>query len=124
MGYIVDQDRAYTTAVLNYLLAVYEEEWEELSWAMLVHSICAVIFLLVLCLGGIRSYDVVWTNLGALRYDLTYCGDLQDKSAVSWPVVGRFKARGGVADCHRILIAGPTQPGKIFFEWTRRFVVR
>ena len=71
MGDIVHPDRGYTTAVLHSLLTMYEEEWEELSWAMPLYSIYAVMFLLVSCLGGMRGYEVVWTNLGALRYDLT-----------------------------------------------------
>ena len=76
------------------------------------------------CLGGMRGYEVVWTDLGALRYDLQYCEDLGDQSAVSWPVVGRFKARGGIADCYMVPIAGETRSGIRFFEWSRRFVVR
>ena len=36
---ISDQDSAYTTAVLHSLLAMYEEEWEELSWTMPLQSI-------------------------------------------------------------------------------------
>ena len=67
---------------------------------------------------------MVWTNLEALRYDLIYCEDLGDESAISWPIVGRFKARGGVADCYMIPIAGTTRSGIQFFEWTKRFVVR
>ena len=124
MGDIVDQDRAYTTAVLHELLRMYEEEWSELGWAIPLHSICSVMFLLVSCLGGMRGYEVVWTDLGALRYDLLYCEDLEDYSAISWPIVGRFKARGGIADCYMIPIAGTTRSGIRFFEWTRRFVVR
>ena len=42
---------------------------------MSVRSVCAAMFLLVSCLGGMRGYEVVWTDLGALRYDLQYCED-------------------------------------------------
>ena len=87
---------------------MYKEEWEELHWAVPLHSICAMVFLLVSCPGEMRGYEVFWTDLGALWYDLTYCGDPEDESAVSWPVVGRFKARRGVADCHMIPISGTT----------------
>ena len=71
-----------------------------------------------------RGYKVVWTDLGALWYNLTYCGDMEGKYVVSWPVVGQFKARGGVADCYMILIAGTTRSEIRFVEWTQRFVVR
>ena len=124
MGDVMDQDRAYTTPIIHALLKMYQEEWEQLGWAMLMHSMGSVMFLLVASLGGMRGYEVIWTNLGALRYDLLYCEDLGDKSAVAWPIVGRFKARGGVADCYMIPIAGTTRSGIRFFEWTRRFVLR
>ena len=93
-GDLVDQARAYTTPIIHALLKMYQEGWEELGWAMSVHSMCSVMFLLVASLGGMRGYEVVWTDLGALRYNLLYCEDLGDKSAISWPIVGRFKARG------------------------------
>ena len=44
-------------------------------------------------------------------------------SAISWPIVGRFKAHGGVAGCYMIPIAGTTNSGIKFFEWTQRFVM-
>ena len=53
-----------------------------------------------------RGYEAVWTDLSALRYDISYCESLGDFEAVSWPIVGRFKARNGVADCCMIPIAG------------------
>jgi len=124
MGDIVSQDRAFTSDVLHALLSMYELEWEKDGWNMPAQAMCAAMFLLVSCLGGMRGYEVVWTDLGALRYDLQYCEDLGDYSAISWPVVGRFKARGGVADCYMVPIAGETRSGIRFFEWTRRFVVR
>ena len=95
MGDVVDQDRAYTTPIIHALLSMYQKEWEELGWAMPMQSMCSVMFLLVASLGGMMGYKVLWTNLGVLRYDLLYCEDLGDKSAVVWPIVGRFKARGG-----------------------------
>ena len=49
---------------------------------MLLHSINTVMILLVSCLGRIRGYEAVWTDLGSLGYDLIYCEDLEDKSAV------------------------------------------
>ena len=124
MGDVVGQDRAYTTAIIHALLAMYEKEWEELGEEMPVISICSLMFLMVSCLGGMRGYEVVWTDLGALSYDLDYCESLGDESAVSWPVVGRFKARGGIADCYMVPIAGTTKSGMRFFCWTQRFVKR
>ena len=124
MGDVVDQDRAYTTEIILALLDVYEKEWEEKGLDMPLHTVRAVMFLLVSCLGGMRGYEVMWTDLGALRYDLEYCEDLGDESAVSWPVVGRFKARGGIADCYMVPIAGTTRSGMKFFRWTKRFVAR
>ena len=124
MGDVVDQDRAYTTAIIHALLKSYEDEWTKLGWTIPLHTMCSVMFLLVSCLGGMRGYEVVWTDLGALNYDLEYCKSIGDESAVSWPVVGRFKARGGVADCYMVPIAGTTKSGMKFFQWTRRFVDR
>ena len=124
MGDVVSQDRAYSSEVLHALLDMYEKEWDEHRGRLPLQSVSAVMFLLVSCLGGMRGYEVVWTDLGALRYDLQHCEDLGDHSAVSWPVVGRFKARGGVADCYMVPIAGETRSGIRFFEWSRRFVVR
>ena len=54
MGDVVDQDRAYTTEILHALLNMYEAEWEEKGVDMPLHTVCAVIFLLVPCLGRMR----------------------------------------------------------------------
>jgi hypothetical protein len=121
MGDEVDQDRAYSTDIILALLAMFEKEWEEMGSEIPLHSLRSVMFLLVSCLGGMRGYEVVWTDLGALNYDLDYCKSLKDESAVAWPVVGRFKARGGVADCYMVPIAGTTKSGMKFLQWTQRF---
>jgi len=55
---------------------------------------------------------VVWTDLAALLYNVTYCEAAEDDTAVSWPVVGRFKSRHGILDCYMI------------FTWTQRFIRR
>ena len=65
-------------------------------------------FLLLACLGGVRGYEAVWTDLAPLTYDVSYCEDMEDLSAASWPIVGRFKAHGGIAGCYMIPIAGTT----------------
>jgi len=71
-----------------------------------------------------RGFEVVWTDLGALRYDLQFSKSRNDKRGVSWPIVNRFKARHGVLDCYIIPIAGKTRSGIQFFTWTQRFVKR
>lgn len=125
MGDVVSQDRAYSIEVLLKLLEMFEEEWESHGLSIPLNTMCAAMFLLVSSLGGMRGFEVVWTDLAALRYDLQYCEDLDDESVVSWPVVGRFKARNGVLDCYMIPIAGTTANSGIrFFDWTQRFVRR
>jgi hypothetical protein len=89
-----------------------------------LESIFSCMFLLLTCLGGMRGYEAVWTDLAALRYDVEYCEDLEDFSAVSWPIVGRFKAHDGIAGCYMIPIAGTTNSGITFFTWTQRFINR
>ena len=121
-GDIVKQDRAYTIEVLMALLSMYEAEYQELEGNMPLNSICACMFLLVTCLGGMRGYEAVWTDLATLRYDLMYCESLEDFSAVAWPIVGRFKAHNGIAGCYMIPIAGTTDSGIPFFTWAQRFV--
>jgi hypothetical protein len=81
-------------------------------------------FLLVSCLGGMRGFEVVWTDLSALRYDIAYCEASEKNTAVSWPVVGQFKAGHGILDCYMIPIAGVTFSGIRFFSWTQWFVRR
>jgi hypothetical protein len=124
MGDVVSQDHAYTIEVLLALLEMFEEEWQRHYLQIPLVAICACMFLLVSSLGGMRGFEVVWTNLAALRYDLSYCELREDDSAVSWPIVGRFKARHGVLDCYMIPIAGVTASGIQFFTWTQRFVRR
>jgi hypothetical protein len=52
MGDAVTQDRAYTIEVLLALLEMCEEEWQTYYLRMPLLSICACMFLLVSCLGG------------------------------------------------------------------------
>ena len=110
-GDIVNQDRAYTIELLQKLLTMYESEYNELGETMPLNAVCSCMFLLVTCLGGMRGFEAVWTDLATLRYDLTYCESLEDYSAVAWPIVGRFKAHNGIAGCYMIPIAGTTDSG-------------
>ena len=123
MGDVVRQDRAYTLPIVHKLLAMYEAEYDDDTSAMTHESYCSCMFLLCSCLGGMRGFEVVWTDLAALRYDVEYCEDIDDYSAVSWPIVGRFKAHGGIAGCYMIPIAGTTDSGVQMFVWTQRFLI-
>ena len=51
---------------------MYEEEWAGKGLEIPMLSICACMFLLVSCLGGMRGFEVVWTDLAALRYDVNF----------------------------------------------------
>ena len=95
MGDVVRQDLAYTLGVLLELLSMFEDEWRSMRCDMPIEHLSACMFLLVACLGGMRGYEVVWTDLTALRHDVITCEETEDYEAVSWPVVGRFKNEQG-----------------------------
>ena len=120
-GDIVRQDRAYALEVLHALIAMYQAEYDELRATMSLNSIFSCMFTLLTCLGGMREYEAVWTDLATLRYDLLYCKSLDDFLSVAWPIVGRFKAHGGHAGCYMVPIAGTMNSGINFFTWTQRF---
>ena len=122
MGDIVKQDRAYSFEVFRKLVDMYEAEFR--GGQMSDESLCACMFLLVTCLGGMRGYEAVWTDLAMLSYDVEFCETAEDFEAVAWPIVGRFKARGHLSDCYHIPIAGTTDSGVHFFTWTQRFINR
>ena len=67
IGDVVDQDKAYTLAVLLRLLDMYEAEWGDLGMAMLEEHLSVCMFLLVTCLGGMQEYEAVLTDLATLR---------------------------------------------------------
>ena len=115
------QDRVYSIDIVHKLLEMYEDEYQDATTAMSLNSICACMFLLLTCLGGMRGYEAMWTDLSGLHYDVEYCEELDDFSAVSWPIVGRFKSHSGRAGCYMIPIAGTTNSGMQFFKWTQRF---
>jgi len=122
MGDIISQDRAYTLEILLKLLAMYETSWNLQGLEMTLHELSACMLLLLTCLGGMRGYEGVWTDLAALRYDVEYCEGLDDFSAISWPILGRFKAHNGSLGCYMIPIVGTTNSGITFFSWTQRFI--
>jgi hypothetical protein len=122
MGDVISQDRAYTIEVLLALLEMYKEEWQTYYLLMPLVLVCMCMFLLVSCLQGMQGIEVVWTDLVALRYDIKHCESADDDSAVSWPIVGRFKAQHGVLDCYMIPITGFTRLGIQFFTWTQQLL--
>jgi hypothetical protein len=98
MGDVVTQDQAYTIEVLLALIEMFEQEWQMIYLEIPLHSLSACMFLLVSSLEGMRGFEVVWTNLASLCYDLSYCKAAKDDTAVSWLIVGCFKAQHGVLD--------------------------
>ena len=54
---------------------------------------------------------------------MVFCEVAEDKTALSWPLVGWFKMKGGVAGCHMIPISGRTNDGIMMFTWTQRFLM-
>ncbi len=124
MGDMVTQDRAYTIELLLAFIEMYKEEWQTYYLRMPLVSVCTCMFLLVSCLGGMQGFEVVWTDLAALKYDIAHCESAEDDSAVSWPIIGHFKGRHGILDCYMIPIAGTTSSGIQFFTWTQQFLRR
>jgi hypothetical protein len=105
MGDVDTQDRAYTIEVLE---EMYKQEWQTYYVQMPLVFVCVCMFLLVSCLGGMPGFEVVWTDLAALGYDIAHFKNAKDDSAVSWPIVGCFKGCHGILDCYMIPIAGVT----------------
>ncbi len=122
MGDTVSQGRAYTIEIFLALLEMYKEEWQTYYVQMPLVLVCACMFLLVSCLGGMQGFEVVWTDLAALQYDIAHCESAKDDLAVSWPIMGRFKGCHGILDCYMIPIAGATNWGIQFFTWTQWFL--
>jgi hypothetical protein len=124
MGDIVSQDRAYTIEVVHAVIKLFEDQFQAEGYQMPVADMEAALFFIASCTGGFRGYETVWTDLGALRYDLQYCEEKDDYSAVAWPVTGRFKNEHGAWNHYIIPIAGTTRSGIRVFEWTQRAVKR
>ena len=58
-----------------------------------------------------QGFEAVWTDLAALRSDLTYCEDMEDYSTVAWPLVASFKAHDGIAGCCITYFTGTIDSG-------------
>ncbi len=93
---MVSQDRAYTLEVFLALIKMHKQEWQMHTTAISLVSLSACLFLLVSTLGGMQGFEVVWTNLAVLCYDVNYCNVLGDMRGISWPTMGRSNARHGV----------------------------
>ena len=69
--------------VLLKLLEMFEVEYQDKGANMSHDCLLACMFLLVVSLGGMRGFEVIWTDLLGLLHNLAYCKDLEDCSAVS-----------------------------------------
>ena len=64
------QDRAYTMDIVHEKMRLFEEDWEACDGKPTLKWILTVMFFLTSCLGGMRGFEVVWTDLGALLYEI------------------------------------------------------
>jgi hypothetical protein len=124
VGDIVQQDRAYTIDVVIAMIDNFEQEFQVMGYTMPIRDMEAAMFFIATCFGGFRGFETVWTDLAALRYDVRYCEERDDLSAVAWPVTGRFKNQHGLWGHYYIPIAGVTGSGVQFFDWAQRFIKR
>jgi hypothetical protein len=72
MGDIVSQDRAYTIEIVYAVINLFEKQFQSEGYMMPVLDMEAALFYTAMCTGGFRGYETVWTDLGALRYDIQY----------------------------------------------------
>ncbi len=91
MGDIVKQDRAYTIEVVLAVINKFEGEFQAAGYKISLAKMEAAMFFIATCFGGFRGFETVWTDLGALRFDVNYCEETDNLRAFSWPVTGRFK---------------------------------
>lgn len=124
MGDIVTQDRAYTIEIVLAVIQMYEDNFQQEGFNMSILTFEAAMFFMISCFGGFRGFETVWTDLAALRYDVQFCEDTDDYTAVAWPVTGRFKNEKGMWGHYYIPIAGITGSGVQIFNWTQRFIRR
>ena len=66
----------------------------------------------------------MWTDLAVLRYDVKYCEEHTDYSAVAWPVLGWFKVHNGQLNFYMITIEETTNSGICFFLLTQGLIGR
>jgi hypothetical protein len=121
-GDIISQDRAYTLEIVHAIIDMFEKQFLQEGYTMAVRDMEAALFFIATCIGGFRGYETVWTDLAALRYDVQYCEEQDDFTAVAWPVTGRFKSEHGAWNHYIIPMAGVTGSGIRVFEWTLRAI--
>ena len=90
------------------MIDLFEEDFQRVGYRMTVNKISAAMFFIALCYGGFRRFEMVCTDLGALRYNIRHCESIKDLLAVLWPIAGRFKNEHGVWRWHYIPIDGVT----------------
>ena len=66
IGDVVSQDKAYTIQVLLKQFSIFKAEWGDLGLDIPFESIRTCMFLFLTCLGGMRGYEAIWTDLAAL----------------------------------------------------------
>lgn len=124
LGDVVTQDRAYSIEIVLQVIQMYEDHFQQEGYTIPIRVMEAAMFFMISCFGGFRGFETVWTDLGALRYDVRQCEEVEDFEAVSWPVTGRFKNEHGAWGHYFIPIAGVTGSGVRIFEWTQHFIRR
>lgn len=70
MGDVIQQDQAYTIEVVLAVIKKYEEVFQAASYKILFAKMEAAMFFIVTCFGCFRGFKTVWTDLGALWFDI------------------------------------------------------
>ena len=83
MGDVVEQDRAYTIEVVLAMIEEYEDEFQVAGYGIPLASMEAAMFFIATCFGGFRGFETGWTDLGALRFDVEYCKEVEDFRVIS-----------------------------------------
>jgi len=120
MGNETRQDKAISIGVMHELMRLFEEDFkqgdmsrDDVSAAnMCIQGFC----------GGMRGYEVMFTDLKGLRHDQEQRVIRQQSDGIGWPLVGRFKMEGGAFGNHIVPIAGVTKSGLQPLKWGDRLI--
>ena len=52
------------------MIDLFEEDFQHVGYQMTVNKMYASVFSIASCFNGFRGFEMVWTNLGALRYEI------------------------------------------------------
>ena len=77
---------------------MYEAEYADFGNNMPLNSMYSCMVLLLTCLGGMRGFEAVYTDLPALRYDLAYCKHM-DREGTHKSLGYGGLSYGGMANC-------------------------